>query len=111
MTSASSKNQGPERPVLHRLLHAFGEAVLGLVLAGGLFVAIWELVCYGSTRCEDFTGLAYMIFSFIAALVISGVYISLCRRFRNRLNARVRLDTIVGVITLVVWAGYLIHAL
>ena len=111
MTSANSKPQDPERPVFHRLLHAVGEAVLGVVLAGGLFVGIWELVCYGSSRCDDFTGLAYAIFSFIAALLICGMYFSLCRRFRNRLKARYRLDATVGVITVVVWAAYLIHSL
>ena len=52
-----------------------------------------------------------MIFSFIAAVLISGVYFSLCRRFRNRLKARFRLDAIVGAITAVIWIRYLIQNL
>ena len=96
---------------MHRLLHALGETVLGLALGGASFVTTWELVCYQSYRCEDFKGLAYMIFSFIAALLISAAYFSLCRRFRNRLKARYRLDAIIGVVTVVAWTVYLVRSL
>ena len=111
MTSADNKTQDPHRPFSHRLLHAVGETVLGFALGGGAFVAIWELVCNRSARCEDFKGLAYMIFSFIAALLICAAYFSLCRRFRHRLKARFRLDAIAGVVTVVVWIVYLLRSL
>lgn len=108
MTTANGNREELPRPFPHRLLHALGEAVLGLALGGGSFVGIWELGCYQFARCEDFKGLAYMTSSFIAALVICAVFFSLCRRFRHRLKARYRLDAVVGVFTVVVWILYLV---
>ena len=111
MSTADNQTDNPQRPVLHRLLHTFGEIALGLALGGGSFVGIWALVCYQSTRCEDFKGLAYMIFSFIAAMLICAVFFSFCRRFRNRLKARYRLNAIAGFVTVVVWSVYLLQSL
>ena len=82
--------------------------MLGFALGGGSFVTIWEVACYQSTRCEDFKGLAYMIVSFLAALMIVATYFSLCRRFRHQVKARFRLDAIAGVITVAIWIAYLL---
>ena len=82
--------------------------MLGLALAGGSFVGIWELACYRSARCEDFKGLAYMVLSLVAALLICAVYFALCGRFRHRLKARYRFDAVVSVITVVIWILYLL---
>ena len=111
MTSSDSEPQDPKRPALQRLLHALGEAVLGLALGGGAFIGIWELLCSTPYRCDDFKGLAYMIFSLIAAILICGLFFTLCRTFRLRLKTRYRLDAIVAVITVGIWAWYLIKYL
>jgi hypothetical protein len=93
----------PQRPLLHRLLHTMGEVLLSFGFGGGVFFGLVDFICQGNSNCDDFGGIAFYLASFIIALLIWGGYLSLCRKLRDRLPARVKLDIATVIVTVTLW--------
>ena len=100
------KQPAPQRPWQHRLLHTIGEVLLSFLFAGGVFLASVKLMCLNEYRCDDFGGVAFFVASFIVAIVIWGWFLSLCRKLRDRLPARKKLDIATTIITVILWAAF-----
>lgn len=97
-----------QRRLRDRLLHATAEVLLSFVLAAGLFFGLYRLMCHYTHSCDNFGGVAFAILSFLMTLFVWGWFLSLCRTFRHRLAARIRLDAIAAFLTLSVWAAFLL---
>lgn len=98
-----------QRPLGRRLIHVAVEIILSLLLAGGLFLELFYLLCLGHNNCSSFGGIAYMITSLFLAGLIWATYLGLCRRFRMRLKARRNIDIAAAILTAVVWIAILIR--
>jgi hypothetical protein len=96
----------PDRPLLHRLLHTMGELLLSFLFGGGVFFGLVEFICLGNSNCDDFGGIVFYLASFIVALLIWGGYLSLCKKFRDRLPARVKLDIATAIATVILWTAF-----
>lgn len=106
----STNESPPQRPALRRLAHTIGEVVLSFLFAGGVCLMSIKLMCLNSHRCNDFGGVAFFVASFIVATLAWGIFLSQCKRLRDRLTARFRLDVSVIVITVVLWIMYFVMA-
>jgi len=112
MDNAMDDNQpAAQRPWQHRLLHTIGEVFLSFLFAGGILMTSMKLMCLKPYRCDDFGGLAYAVASFIVAVVIWGWFISLCRKLRDRLPARKKLDIATAVITVILWLAFFLSGM
>ncbi len=98
-----------QRPLGRRLIHVAVEIVLSILLAGGVFLELFYLLCLGHNNCSSFGGIAYMIASLFLAGLIWATYLGLCRRFRLRLKARRNIDIAAAILTAVVWIAVLIR--
>lgn len=96
------------RPLKIRLLHASMEVLLSFVFAGGLFLEVTRWVCLDNHQCNDFGGIAYMVFGLFVTMIAWSVFLSMCRRFRDRPVARKRLDIGISVVTAGLWLSYLL---
>ena len=96
----------PQRPLSHRLMHTIGEVLLSFLFAGGVFLGSVGLMCLNKYRCDDFGGLAFFVASFIIAFVVWGWFISLCRKLRDRLPARKKLDIVTTILTVILGVAF-----
>lgn len=101
-----NKQPAPQRPWQHRLLHTIGEVLLSFLFAGGVFLASVKLMCLNNHSCDDFGGVIFFLVGFIVAIVIWGWFLSLCRKFRDRLSARKKLDIATAVVTVILWVAF-----
>jgi sterol desaturase/sphingolipid hydroxylase (fatty acid hydroxylase superfamily) len=108
--SAPTESPIIERPVLHRLLHATAEVVVSLVMAGGLWMIMVQMMCLDSYRCDDMGGIVYWLASAFIAMIVWSGFMSLCGRYRHRLVARRNLDIAAVLLTIVSWIGYFLLA-
>jgi len=92
-----------QRPWSHRLLHTISEVLLSFLLAGGVFLASAKLMCLNPYRCDDFGGLAFFVASFIVAILVWSWFLALCKKLRDRLPARKKLDIATVAITVTLW--------
>ncbi len=95
-----------ERPLLHRLLHTIGEVLLSFLFGSGVFLGTVGFLCAKQYSCDDFGGIVFYLASFIFALLIWGGYLSLCRKLRDRLPARVKLDIATAIATVILWTAF-----
>ena len=102
----NSNQPTPERPLLHRLLHTFGEVLLSFLFGGGVFFGLVGFLCTDNSNCNDFGGIVFYLASFIVTLLIWGGYLSLCRKLRDRLSARVNLDIATVIATVILWVAF-----
>lgn len=102
-------SQAQLRPVSHRILHASGETLVGILLGIGLFLASTTLFCEGTYNCDDYGGIVFFIAGCIIALIASFAFFLLCRRFRFRFPMRKRLDIVASLVTIAAWAVWLIR--
>jgi hypothetical protein len=100
------KHAAPQRPWQHRLLHTIGEVLLSFMFAGGVFVASVKLMCLNNHNCDDFGGVAFFVAGFIVAILFWGWFLSLCKKLRDRLPARKKLDIATAITTVVLWAAF-----
>jgi sterol desaturase/sphingolipid hydroxylase (fatty acid hydroxylase superfamily) len=98
----NNNQPAPERPLLHRLLHTIGEVLLSFLFGSGVFLGLVGFMCLDNYSCDGFGGIAFYLASFIVALLIWSGYLSLCRKLRDRVRARVKLDiaTVVASVIL-----------
>ena len=96
----------PQRPWQHRLLHTIGEVLLSFLFAGGVFLASVKLMCLNNHSCDDFGGIIFFLVGFLVAIVIWGWFLSLCRKLRDRLPARKKLDIATAIITVILWVAF-----
>jgi sterol desaturase/sphingolipid hydroxylase (fatty acid hydroxylase superfamily) len=87
-------------------MHALLEVLIGFVLAGGVFIASNVFFCLKLYRCDDMGGLVWLILSFLIAVIVLAVYMSLCRRYRHRYRARVRLDSAAAILAVIIWVAW-----
>ena len=106
MTEQLNDAATPERPLLHRLLHALAEAVGIFVFGGGLFIVGAEFLCLNNHYCNNMGGVAFFVFSFLVTLIVCSLLVSLFARFRTRLQARKRLDIALAVAAVFLWVLY-----
>jgi len=104
--ATDNKQPAPQRPWQHRLLHTIGEVLLSFLFAGGVFLASVKLMCLNNHSCDDFGGVFFFLVGFIVAILISGGYLALCRKLRDRLPARKKLDIATAVVTLILWVAF-----
>lgn len=52
------------------------------------------------------SAIAYFIPFFIVTIVIWGWFLSLCKKLRDRLPARKKLDIATAIITVILWAVF-----
>ena len=97
------------RPLLHRIFHALLEVLIGFVLAGGVFIGSNVFFCLNPYNCDDMGGIVWLILSFLIAVIVLAAYMSLCRRYRHRYRARVRLDSAAAILAVLIWAAWFIH--
>ena len=101
----------PSRPLSHRLLHTCSEVLLSFVFAGGLCMVLIIEICRNNHSCNDFGGVAFFVFSFLITVFVWSGLLALFRKYRDRLQSRIRLDITVVLITVALWAWYLINEL
>jgi len=101
-------DQGSSRPPIGRLLHTFAEVLLSFIFAGGLCMVLVIEMCRDNHRCNDFGGVAFFILSFLITIFAWSGLLSLFRKYRDKPQSRTRLDITVGLITVGLWAWYLI---
>ena len=106
MTEQFNDAATPERPLLHRLLHALAEAVGILVLGGGLFIVGTAFLCDNNRHCNNMGGIVFAIFSFLVTIGVCSGLITYFAKFRHRLDARKKLDIAVGVAAVFLWVLY-----
>jgi sterol desaturase/sphingolipid hydroxylase (fatty acid hydroxylase superfamily) len=80
--------------------------LIGFVLAGGMFIGSNVLFCLKRYRCDDMGGLVWLILSVFIAVIVLGVHMSLCRRYRHRYRARVRFDIATAVLAVLTWVAW-----
>ncbi len=100
---ATNETLAAHRPTLRRLMHTLIEVALSIPFAGGVFMASLRLMCLNNHACNDFGGVAFFVASFMVATVVWGMFLSLCKRFRDRPSARKVLDVSVVAITAALW--------
>ncbi|MGB5486993.1 MAG: hypothetical protein WBN06_06365 [Lysobacterales bacterium] len=104
----STDENPPQRTAMQRLVHTIGEVALSFPFAGGVFLMSIKLMCLNNHYCNDFGGVAFFVASFIVATIAWGIFLSLCKRLRDRPAARFKLDVSVIVITVVLWIAYFV---
>lgn len=95
-----------ERPLLQRLLHSVAEVVLSLIMAGGLWMFISALICFGKYRCDNMGGIFFLLVSAFITLIIWSGFMTLWGRYRYRPVARRNLDVAAVLLTVIAWIGY-----
>jgi len=106
MTEQFDDAATPERPLLHRLLHALAEAVGIFVFGGGLFIVGAEFLCLNNRHCNNMGGVIFFVISFLVTLAVCGLFVTFFAKFRFRLHARKRLDIALGVASVFLWVLY-----
>jgi hypothetical protein len=104
----STNESPPQRPALRRLAHTIGEVALSFPFAGGVFLMSIKLMCLNNHYCNDFGGVAFLVASFMVATFAWGIFLSQCKRLRDRPAARFNLDVSVIVITVGLWIAYFV---
>ena len=103
-----NNDKGSSRSSARRLLHTFAEVLLSFIFAGGLCIVLVIEMCRNNHQCNDFGGVAFFVFSFFISIFAWGGLLSLFKKYRDRPQSRTRLDITVAVITVGLWAWYLI---
>jgi hypothetical protein len=100
---------GEPRPLGRRLVHVAAEIALSFLLAGGVFLESFHLLCLGHNNCSSFGGIAYAIASLFLASFLWATYLGLCRRFRMQLATRRNIDIAVAILTAALWIAILVR--
>ncbi len=106
-----TNEKSAQRSTSRRLLHTLAEVLLSFAFAGGLCIVLVIELCRDNYRCYDFGGVAYFVFSFLVTVFVWGGLLSLFKKYRDKPEARKRLDIAVGLTTVALWAWYLIFEL
>lgn len=103
---ASTNDEPPKRPILKRLAHTIGEVALSFLFAAGVCLVSIKLMCLDNHSCNDFGGIAFFVAGLIVAMFTWGMFLSLCKRFRDRPDARRKFDIVAVVVTVGLWIGF-----
>ena len=98
-----NKQPAPKRPWQHRLLHTIGEVLLSFLFAGGLLMTSMKVACMPKYSCQDMSAVGYLIPFLIVTIVLWSWFLSLCKKLRDRLPARKKLDISTAVVTVILW--------
>ena len=103
--------QNSTRPVLNRLLHTLAEVLLSFLFAAGLCIVLMIELCRNNHSCNDFGGVAFFVLSAGIAIAAWATLLALFKKHRDRPQSRLRLDIAAVVVTVALWAWYLISEL
>lgn len=105
---ASTNDKPPQRPILRRLAHTIGEVALSFLFASGVCLVSIKLMCLDNHSCYDFGGVAFFVAGLLLAMFAWAMFLTLCKRFRDRPDARRKFDIGAVIVTVSLWIGFFV---